>query len=83
MFFTGDKLRDFTIAVGDDVSSRDSFNPDNFKQCIHVPGQIEAAETRILQCDPPVIGQYVAVYMKRKEVLTLCEVEVYGMSVKG
>ena len=65
------------------VNSQDSFNPDNFTQCVHVPEQFKEGETRILQCDHPVRGQYVAVYMNRKEVLTLCEVEVYGMHVKG
>ena len=81
--FTAHRLRNFTVAVGDDVSSRDSFDPDNFTQCVHVPEQFKEGETRILPCDRPVIGQYVAVYMNRKEELTLCEVEVYGIPVEG
>ena len=80
--FTADRLQNFTVAVGDDVRSRDSFDPEIFTRCVYVE-ECRSAENCIIPCDRPVRGQYVAVYMERKEVLTLCEVEVYGVPVKG
>ena len=80
---TAERLRDFHVAVGDDISSHDSFDPGNFTDCLHVPGALAPAENRVLRCDRPVRGRYVAVYMNRTDVSSLCEVEIYGLLVKG
>ena len=77
------RLKNFTVAVGNDFPSCDSFDPDTFTQCVHVPGQFESSEARVLPCDEPTRGRYVTVYFKRRDVLTLCEVEVYGLLVTG
>ena len=77
--FTDQRLHNFTVAVGNEFPSRESFDPENFTQCIHFPGQFGASDTRVLACDEPVRGRYVTVYFKRREVLTLCEVEIHGL----
>ena len=77
------RLHDFTIAVGSEVNFHDSFNPNNFATCAYVSGGLKAAETRLIPCTHGVTGRYIVIYFNRKDVLTLCEVEVYGQSVAG
>ena len=54
------------------------------RQCASIPGEFELAETRRISCMRGTIGSIVKVRHTTKTplVLTLCEVEVYGMSGK-
>ena len=49
-----DRLQNFTIGVGNNIDSCHLFQPKNFTTCVHVPGRLERAETRLLLC-----GKYV------------------------
>ena len=81
--FLQTRLNNFTFAVGNVFPSCDAFDPENFTQCVHFPGQFGASETRGLPCDKPVRGRFITVYFKRPDVLTLCEVEVHGLPITG
>ena len=59
-----------------------TFDPSRYRVCVHVQ-RLRRFETRLLLCDEPVQGRYITVYMDRPEILTLCEVEVYGKPVQG
>ena len=78
-----DRLKNFTIGVGNEIDSCHLFQPENFTTCVHVPGRLEQAETRLLLCGTYVQGRYVTIYMERPETMTLCEVEVYGIPING
>ena len=82
-YLTGFFLKNFHVTVGDDVISHISFDPENFTDCVHVPGAFASAETRVLRCDRPMRGRYVAVYIEEDGILSLCEVEVFGRPVTG
>ena len=56
----------------------DSFDPSTFTQCAHIPGQLDASETRVIQCSQPAQGRYVTVNLNKPNILTLCEVQVHG-----
>ena len=79
---TAHRLRNFTVAVGKKVDSCYTFDPTSFVTCVRVQA-IRQGETRPLFCNEPVPGRYVAIYMDMPEVLTLCEVEVYGKPLQG
>ena len=69
--------------MGNKIDSCDSLDFNKFTTCAHVPGRLESSETRSISCNESVQGRFVTIYMTRKEVLTLCEVEVYGTIVTG
>ena len=84
LYFNSDvQLRDFHIAVGDNIDSCYSFKPENFTHCVHVPGRPVDLDAQPFSCDEPVKGRYVAVYLEGRRSLILCEVEVQGTSVTG
>ena len=82
---TVDRLADFTVSVGNRFNplDPDDFDPSEFSQCVHVPGQLGLGETRTILCDEPVMGQFVAVYVNKTEYLTICEFEVHRLKVPG
>eukprot|EP00795_Rhopilema_esculentum_P016407 gene16407-7813_t len=47
-------------------------------RCTHYPGTFGAGETKTLYCSTPLTGQYVYVWLKGEDHLTLCEVEVFS-----
>ena len=59
-----------------------TLDPNTYRVCGHVHA-LRFGESRLLLCDEPVLGRYVTIYMDRPEMLTLCEVEVYGKPVQG
>ncbi len=65
------------IGVGNTFDKSD-FQPSNFKQCVNVADQLGKGETKYLECKSEVRGRYVTVYLKEKEYLTICELQVYG-----
>ena len=56
----------------------------NIRRCASVAGQLKKSETRRISCMPGAIGNIVKIRMTNKEAqkLTLCEVEVFGISGK-
>ena len=80
---TDQRLQKFTIAVGNTMESCYSLDHENFEICTYIPGKLQAAETRLIYCDQSVKGRCVTIYMDRPEVLTLCEVEVFGTPALG
>ena len=74
---SAERLSDFTIAVGNEFD-QDSFKPRRFTRCAHVSAAVGQAETRTIQCDVPVVGQYVTIYLNKWDYLTICELEVHG-----
>ena len=68
-----DRLQNFDIRVGESLKNNGNDNT----LCEHVTA-IPAGETKEYICPYPLKGRYVNVQMLRREVLTLCEVEVYG-----
>ena len=57
----------------------------NTRQCASVAGQLEKGETRRITCTVGAIGNIVKVRLtgKAPQVLTLCEVEVFGVRGKS
>ena len=56
----------------------------NIRQCARVAGQLNKGETRRISCTRGVIGNIVKVRLtgKHHQILTLCEVEVFGIRGK-
>ena len=75
------ELFSFTIGVGYNFDA-DNFEAEHFKRCaeIGVDDKIHSNEQRTVQCDEPVWGRYVALYVPntRQMALSVCELEVYG-----
>ena len=66
------------VAVGNNFTSCDSFNPRDF------PHSKRVTSSEILSFDTPVRGRYIAVYLEGKSVyVDLTEVEVYGLLTSG
>ena len=76
IFLAAERLRNFVIEVKLDGNSR---------QCASVAGQLGLAETRRIACMPGAIGNIVKIGLmnKKRQKLTLCEVEVFGISGKA
>ncbi|XP_065056205.1 uncharacterized protein LOC135684538 [Rhopilema esculentum] len=60
-----------------DIRVNDADNLDG-ELCTHYPGTFGAGETKTLYCSTPLTGQYVYVWLKGEDHLTLCEVEVFS-----
>ena len=75
--FLAERLADFTVAVGSSFDP-DRFDPRGFTTCAHVEGHLDTSETRTIQCEVPVSGRYVTLYLTQKTYLTLCELAVHG-----
>jgi len=78
MFFllTANRLRTFVIEVLDDEATH---------ICASVPGQLQSGEIRPIMCMGGAIGSIINIRLTRSEpeVLTLCEVEVFGIRGKA
>ncbi|KAJ8340850.1 hypothetical protein SKAU_G00331410 [Synaphobranchus kaupii] len=59
------------ITIGDSLENNGIDNP----QC-SVVSSLAAGETKTFQCDVPLSGRYVTVYLPRRDYLEICEVEV-------
>ena len=83
--FSANRLSNFIISVGDsfDPVNKDSFKPSTSTQCAHVPRQLDAGETRVVQCTQAVQGRYVTVNLEQENALTLCEFQVHGTPAAG
>ena len=74
LYFTpGPKI----VAVGNNFTSCDSFNPHDF------PHSKRVTSSEILSFDTPVRGRYVTVYLPGSGHLALSKVEVYGLLASG
>ena len=71
------------MAVGNAFNPTNFFDLRTFNTCAYEPEQLAAGETRIFQCQEPIAGRYVTIYLNHRSVLTLCEVEVYQMEISG
>ena len=80
---TAERLADFYIRVGQ-TFDQGSFDPTTYTQCAYQSAALGNGETRMFYCDTPIVGRYVTVHFPptRTEVLTLCEVAVYGEIIK-
>ncbi|KAJ8340852.1 hypothetical protein SKAU_G00331430 [Synaphobranchus kaupii] len=58
------------ITIGDSLENNGIDNP----QC-SVVSSLAAGETKTFQCDVPLSGRYVTVYLPRRDYLEICEVE--------
>ena len=74
-FLAADRLKGFVIEV---------LHDGNTHQCASVPGQLGSGESRNISCTRGAIGNIVKVRLtsKKRQILTLCEVEVFGISGK-
>ena len=77
LYFLAERLSNFTISV----SSK--FNAENFKAtkwrtCSHVPGRLEAGETRTIVCNETITGRFVSLHLNNEGILTICELQVEG-----
>ena len=79
-------MADFYIRVGQnfDVADQGSFDPTTYTQCVYQSAALGDGKTRMFHCDRPIVGRFVTVHFPttRTEVLTLCEVAVYGELIK-
>ena len=79
----GFRLHGVTVGVGetfDPKRPRQSFP--NYRLCVFREGFFSGAQTQVLQCGQRLVGRYVRISFKptgRKRILTLCEVQVYGI----
>ena len=73
--FTGNKLHDFVIHV------LNQYNDPPITICANVGTSFGLGETRRIPCHPNVYGKVVKVQLNgvSRRVLSLCEVEVYGL----
>ena len=69
----GDRLSNFNVRVGDSNIARGEDNA-LCQQNIAVP----QGETSTFVCDPALHGRYLYIQTNLQEVLTLCEVKVFG-----
>ena len=78
------RLANFYISVGTKFTLGD-FNPATFTICQYQDTALGSSETKISNCSLPIRGRYVAVYFPstKSEILSLCEVTVYGEFVQG
>ena len=79
-FFSDQKLRNFTVSIGR-VFDVNNINPDSFHDCASDISY--GNETKNVQCEQKVIGQYVRIKLEGEGILSLCEVNVYGESISG
>ena len=83
-------MADFYIRIGQtfDVASQTTFDPTTYTLCHYQSTALGGGETRIFECDDPLVGRYVTVHFpqSRSERLTLREVTVFeftGTCIRG
>ena len=73
------RLCDFEIRIGDTTAH----NGTRSVRCGSLR-YVQRDRSDVIACDRPLIGRYVTIVIPGAEnILTLCEVEVYGTSVLG
>ncbi len=77
------RLRNVQVQVGHMIDPSKAIDP-KFIKCAQSDKPFQKGETRNLICDSPVIGRFVKlVLLGNSEILTVCEVQVYGDQGKG
>jgi hypothetical protein len=77
--FSGDRLNNFVVGLTNVPSSSVRPSVSNVRICGRGPAQVAAAERISVHCGTGVTSaRYVTILQTSREVLTLCEVEVYG-----
>ncbi|XP_071950910.1 fucolectin-like [Antedon mediterranea] len=71
----GNRLRDAKVRVGNNNVS--PFDKGNDQCGATLSTSMIRTNPIEIVCSPPITGQYVSVYLPRREFLTLCEVELY------
>ena len=46
--------------------------------CIYITDPVGQGHSVLLECDKPVAGRYLVVYLNYTEALTICELQVYS-----
>ena len=80
----GTALSNLIIGTGLNFDT-DDFEQKRFIQCAYVNKMIHINEQRIIHCEKPVLGRYVAVYVgeSQRVTLSICELEVYGTTISS
>ena len=77
-FLDSHLLQQFEIRVGMDASLPDVDNPRN-DLCYYQNDLIPASATESFICTRPLFGVYLSIQQRFPRVLTLCEVEAFGV----
>ena len=80
-------MDDFIIAVTDlEPPPKDNawaLDHIGYRRCAQYDGRVPASATVTLQCDERAIGRYLYVYLPYNNILTVCEVQVFGLGQYG
>ena len=77
LFVAADRLHDFSVHVI--PRNPTGYTSSASELCVHVVGPFGPGETRRIVCTNEIVGRYVTISLTgSNEILTLCEVEVYG-----
>ena len=83
MFVAAERLHDVSVYVMTHQPSV-HFPPSASMLCQKLSGLFPSGETRQIVCSPGLIGRYVYIALPGSgQILTLCEVEVYGLPGKA
>ena len=66
------------MVVVTDVKPRPGKSLKGTRVCAYYKGVAGRGATMSIRCSKPVTGRYVAIVQSRKQILTLCEVRVFG-----
>ena len=72
----GKRLHDVKVGLSNSSHTESVPAPNNYELCASHPGQLGAITD--IECTTPTLAQYVVVQIMGTEVLTLCEVVVFG-----
>ena len=81
IFLLGSRLHDFSIGTVLKFSSGTSLFHSDLDECFVKSGE-QPAGIAPYQCNKPVLGRYLVVYLHNPGPLTLCEVQVFGIKGK-
>jgi hypothetical protein len=70
------RLSEFTIAVTNNRPHKD-YKPEKSTVCFSRSRVVGKGVTENFKCAKPLTGRYVVVSIAKKDILTLCEVEVF------
>ena len=81
-YFLGTLLSPLTIGTSLSFDA-DDFDQKHFIRCAYVSEKIHRNEQRIIHCEKPVLGHYIAVYVSESQrvAMSICELEVYGTTI--
>ena len=80
MYFAGERHNNFTVSIGRGFNETEG-DLEGFQDC--ASDLFNASETKILQCDRKIIGQYVRIQLNEMGILSLCKVQVIGKQISG